>query len=199
MVRMRERTMQQQTYADYLTWSATSGDELIDGVAYVGEPPAPSRLHQDFIVELCRQLATSLLDKPRRVYIAPFDVRLPKAGAIDDDQIDTVVQPDILIAGDLQKLDDRGMRGAPDWIAEVLSPSTANYDRTTKLRAYERAGVPEVWLIDLADSTVAIYRMAAGHYPKAVRLQLRGQTALSAVPGVGIDWDRLLAVIGQSR
>src|SRR6185437_5192624 len=47
--------------------------------------------------------------------------------------------------------------------------------------------------------TVAIYRMAAGHYPKAVRLQLRGQTALSAVPGVGIDWDRLLAVIGQSR
>lgn len=117
MVRMRERSMQQQTYANYLTWSATSGDELIDGVAYVGEPPAPSRLHQDFIVELCRQLATSLLEKPRRVHIARFDVRLPEAGAIDDDQIDTV----------------------------------------------------------------------------------RGQTALSAVPGVRIDWDRLLAVIGQSR
>lgn len=196
---MRQRDMQQHTFADYLTWSATSGNELIDGVAYVREPPAPSRLHQEVVVELCRQVATSLLDKPRRAYIAPFDVRLPKGGAIDDDQIDTVVQPDILVAGGLQKLDDRGMRGAPDWIAEVLSPSTANYDRTTKLRAYERAGVLEVWLIDLTDRTVAIHRMANGCYARAVLLQLRGQTAITAVPGVSIDWDRLLAVLGQSR
>ena len=199
MARMHQRDMQHHTYADYLDWSATSGNELIDGVAYVGEPPAPSRLHQEVIVELCRQVATSLLDTSLRAYIAPFDVRLPKSGAVEDDQIDTVVQPDILIAGDLQKLDDRGMRGAPDWIAEVLSPSTANYDRTAKLRAYERAGVPEVWLIDVADRTVAIHRMAAGHYARAVLLQLRGQTAIIAVPGVSIDWDRLLAVLGQSR
>lgn len=196
---MHERDRQHHTYADYLTWSASSGNEVIDGVAYVGEPPAPSRLHQGVLVELCRQVATSLLDKSRRVYIAPFDVRLPKGNAVEDDQIDTVVQPDILIAGDLQKLDDRGMRGAPDWIAEVLSPSTADYDRTIKLRAYERAGVPEVWLIDLADRTVAIHRMGASHYAAAVVLQLRGQTAIFAVPGVSIDWDRLLAVLGQSR
>jgi Uma2 family endonuclease len=144
-------------------------------------------------------VATSLLDQPHRAYIAPFDVRLPKSDVIDDDRIDTVVQPDILIAGDRQKLDDRGMCGGPDWIAEVLAPSTANYDRTTKLRAYERAGVPEVWLIDISDRTVAIHRMAAGHYARAVLLQLRGQTALTAVRGVSIDWDRLLAVIEQSR
>lgn len=199
MSRVRQRDPQHHTYADYLVWSATSGNELIDGVAYVGEPPARSRLHQEIVVELCRQVATSLLDTPRRAYVAPFDVRLPKGGAVDDDQIDTVVQPDLLIASDVQELDDRGMRGAPDWIAEVLSPSTANYDRTIKLRAYERAGVPEVWLIDPADRTVAIHRMAAGHYARAVLLQLRGQTALLAVPGVVIDWDRLLAVLGQSR
>src|SRR6185437_17140072 len=82
-----------------------------------------------------------------RAYVAPLDVRLPK-GSDADDKIDTVVQPDVFIACDLQKLDGRGMRGAPGWIAEVLSPSTACYDRTTKLRAYERAGVTEVWLID---------------------------------------------------
>jgi Uma2 family endonuclease len=199
MNRMRVRDTQHHTYGDYLTWSATSGNEIIDGVAYVGEPPAPSRLHQEFVVELARQVTTSLLDRPARVYFAPFDVRLPKGGAGDDDQIDTVVQPDILIAGDLQKLDDRGMRGAPDWIAEVLSPSTASYDRTTKLRAYERAGVPEVWLIDPTDRTVSIYRMADGHYAPAVLLQLGGCTALTAVPGVSIDWDRLLAVLEQSR
>lgn len=199
MACMHARDMQHHTYADYLRWSATSGNELIDGAVYVGEPPAPSRIHQEVIVELCRQVATALLNKSRRAYVAPFDVRLPKDGALGDDQIDTVVQPDILITGDLQKLDDRGMCGAPEWIAEVLSPSTANYDRTTKLHAYERAGVPEVWLVDLAARTVAIYRMAAGHYTRAVLLQLRGQTALTSVPGVSIDWDCLLAVIRQSR
>jgi Uma2 family endonuclease len=189
---MRERDMQYHTYADYLTWSASSGNELIDGVAYVGEPPAPPRLHQEVVVELCRQVSNSLEGKRCRAYVAPFDVRLPKDGASGDDQIDTVVQPDVLIVCDLQKLDDRGMRGAPDWITEVLSPSTASYDRSTKLTAYERAGVPEIWLIDPTQRTVTIYRIAAGHYTQPVVLELRGQTAITAVPGVSIDWDRLL-------
>lgn len=188
---MRERGTQHHTYADYLIWSATSGNEVIDGVAYVREPPSPSRLHQEFIVELCHQVTVALQGKPGRAYVAPFDVRLPKNGAEEDDQIDTVVQPDILIVCDRQKLDDRGMRGAPDWVAEVLSPSTASYDRTTKLSAYERAGVPEVWLIDPRDRTVTIYRMAAGRYTQPVVLTLRGRTDITAVPGISIDWDRL--------
>jgi len=148
-------------------------------------------IHQ--VAELCQQVAKSLESKTGRAYVAPFDVRLPKDGAGDDDQIDTVVQPDVLIVCDLQKLDERGMRGAPDWIAEVLSPSTASYDRTIKLRAYERAGVPEVWLIDPMDRNVAIFRLAAGYYTRPLLLELSGQTAIAAVPGVSIDWDRLLA------
>ncbi|HEX8757990.1 MAG TPA: Uma2 family endonuclease [Steroidobacteraceae bacterium] len=189
---MRKRDLRHHTYADYLAWSATSGDELIDGIAYVREPPSPSRLHQEIVVELCHQVTNSLDGRPGRAYVAPFDVRLPKVGASGDDQIDTVVQPDILIVCDLQKLDDRGLRGAPDWIAEVLSPSTASYDRTTKLRAYERAGVPELWLIDPSDRTVTIYRLTAGHYTQPIVLELQGQTAISTIPGVSIDWDRLL-------
>lgn len=189
---MRQRDMQHHTYADYLTWSATYGNELIDGVAYVGEPPAPSRLHQEVVGELYRQVTNSLQDRGGRAYIAPFDVRLPKQGDADA-QIDTVVQADVLIVCDPQKLDDRGMRGAPDWIAEVLSPATAAYDRTTKLPAYERAGVPEVWLIDPTDRTIAIYRIEAGHYAQPVVLELGGQTVIASVPGISIDWDRLLA------
>lgn len=189
---MRQRDMQHHTYADYLDWSATSGNELIDGVAYVREPPAPSRLHQEMVVGLCRQVTIALEGKTGRAYVAPFDVRLPK-GSDADDQIDTVVQPDILIVCDLRKLDDRGMRGAPDWIAEILSPSTASYDRTIKLAAYERAGVPETWLIGPTDRTVTIYRIASGRYTQPVVLELRGRTAITAVAGIGIDWDRLLA------
>ncbi|HEY7888387.1 MAG TPA: Uma2 family endonuclease [Steroidobacteraceae bacterium] len=190
---MRQRDMQHHTYADYLTWSVTYGNEVIDGIAYVRDPPAPSRLHQEVVGELHRQIANSLQDRHPRVYAAPFDIRLPKHGGADD-QIDTVIQPDVIIVCELHKLDDRGMRGAPDWVAEVLSPSTATYDRTTKLRVFERAGVPEVWLIDPTDRTVTIYRIAAGQYRPPVVLELRGQTALTAVPGVSIDWDHLLAM-----
>lgn len=188
---MRQRDTQHHTYADYLIWSATSGNEVIDGTAYVREPPSPSRLHQEFVVRLNHQVVTSLAGKPVRAYVAPLDVRLPKDSGADD-QIDTVVQPDVFIVCDPQKLDDRGVSGAPDWIAEVLSPSTASYDRTTKLRAYERAGVPEVWLIDPADRTVTIYRTVAGRYTQPVAFKLEGRTAIAAVPGVSIDWDRLL-------
>jgi Uma2 family endonuclease len=155
----------------------------------------PSRLHQEIVVELSSQVVNSPEGKSARAYVVPFDVRLPKDSAAGDDQIDTVVQPDVLIVCDLQKLDDRGMRGAPDWIAEVLSPSSASYDRTTKLRAYERAGVPEVWLIDPTVHTVTIYRIAAG-YSQPVVLELRGQTAITAVPGISIDWNRVLVRLG---
>lgn len=187
---VRQRDFQHHTYADYLLWSGTSGNELIDGVAYIREPPSPSHLHQDVVLELGRQIANSLQGNPSRVYIAPLDVRLPKEGDADD-QIDTVVQPDVFIARDLQKLDDRGMCGAPDWVAEVLSPSTARYDRTTKLAAYERAGVPEIWLIDPAGRTVAIHLLVAGRYGRPAVLELEGRTAIATVPGVTIDWDAL--------
>lgn len=180
------------TYADYLTWSDGERNELIDGVAYVKEPPAPSRSHQELVGELHFQVKLALEGKPCRTYVAPFDVRLPKCEEADD-CIDTVVQPDVLIVRDLSKLDDRGMRGAPDWIAEVLSPSTASHDRTIKVPVYERAGVRELWLVHPADWTVTIYRLEDGHYARPVILELKGRTAIGAIPGVSIDWDRLSA------
>ena len=77
-------------------------------------------------------MANALKGKSSGAYVAPFDVRLPKAGEADD-EVDTVVQPDVLIVCDRRKLDERGMRGAPDWVAEVLSPTTVNHDQLTKL------------------------------------------------------------------
>jgi Uma2 family endonuclease len=163
-----------------------------DGTAYVREPPAPSWSHQKIVVELCRQIADALEGKPCDVCVAPFDVRLPKSTE-KDDQVDTVVQPDVLIVSDLKKIDARGMRGAPDWVAEVLSPSTARYDRTVKLSAYERAGLRAVWLVDPVDLTLTIHRLEAGCYGPATLIELKGRTQLIAVAGVTIDWDRMLA------
>jgi Uma2 family endonuclease len=186
-----KRDARHHTYADYLVWSNTYGDELIDGTAYVREPPSPSRSHQEVVVELCKQLATALESRPCQVFVAPFDVRLPKSTE-EDDQIDTVVQPDVLIVSDPQKIDARGVRGAPDWLAEVVSPSTARHDQIVKVPVYERAGVREVWLIDAVDRRVSIYRLAAAHYGRPTILELKGKTPLTAIPGVTVDWDRLL-------
>lgn len=177
------------TYADYLTWPDGQRDELIDGIAYVKEPPAPSRFHQELAGELYLQVRLALEGKSCRAYTAPFDVRLPKSGRADH-QIDTVVQPDVLIVCDPGKLDARGMCGAPDWIAEILSPTTASHDQIVKIPLYERAGVPELWLVHPTDRILTIYRLDGGRYGAPVMHELKGRTAIGAIPGVSIDWGR---------
>jgi Uma2 family endonuclease len=185
-----KRDSYQHTYADYLLWSRTYGDEVIDGTAYVREP-APVEAHQAIVGELYLQLRIALKSSSCRVYVAPMDVRLPKASK-EDAQIDTVVQPDVFIVSDLRKIDARGVCGAPDWVAEVLSPSTARYDQTVKLAAYARAGVREVWLVAPVERTLTIYRLESGCYGPATFLKLKGRTALTAVSNVAIDWDEAL-------
>ena len=193
-MKLLKRDSHYHTYADYLTWSATYGDEVIDGTAYVRKPPSPSYSHQGIVVELGYQLVGALKGKPCRVCVAPLDVRLPKSTE-EDGQIDTVVQPDVFIVCDLQKIDARGVRGAPDWLAEVLSPGTANHDKRVKLPVYERAGVREVWFIDPIHRTLTLYRLEGGRYGRATRLELKGKTPITAVPGVIVDWDEVLAGI----
>jgi Uma2 family endonuclease len=153
-------------------------------------------VHQIVVGELYRQIANALDDKAPRVFVAPFDVRLPKKFE-EDDQVDTVVQPDLFIVCDPAKVDRRGARGAPDWLAEVLSPGTARHDQIVKLPAYERAGVREVWLIHPEDLTVSIHHLEAGRYGRAKTLELKGRTQLIAVPEVTIDWDRVCARISE--
>ena len=186
-----KRDTQHHTYADYLTWSRPYGDELIDGTAYVREPPSPTWSHQQIVVEICAQVSQALQGRDCRVCVAPSDVRLPKS-AEDDYHVDTVVQPDVFIVSDLRKIDARGMCGAPDWVAEVLSPSTASYDQNVKVPAYEHAGVRELWLVHRIERRLTIYRLEDGHYGRPTVLELKGQTRLTAVPGVVIDWERVL-------
>jgi Uma2 family endonuclease len=186
------RDAQLHTYADYLAWPDDLRYELIDGVAYL-MTPAPSRPHQEIVGQIYRQAANALQGKACRAYVAPFDVRLPKAGQADE-ETDTVLQPDVLVVCDRRKLDERGMRGAPDWVVEVLSPTTASHDQTLKLAAYEGAGVPEVWLIHPTDRLVTIYRLESdARYGRPFIWELKGQTAISSVPDLSIDWDPVLA------
>jgi Uma2 family endonuclease len=182
------------TYSDYFSWRDERRYELIDGVAYVKEPPAPTRIHQELVGALHLQIGLALEGTRWRAYVAPFDVRLPRDGEVDD-LIDTVVQPDVLIVRDRSKLDGRGMRGAPDWIAEVLSPTTSRHDQFVKVPVYERVGVPEVWLLHPIERTLTVYRLENERYGRPVILELKGRTAIGVFPGVGIDWDRILPML----
>ncbi|MDT8439748.1 MAG: Uma2 family endonuclease [Wenzhouxiangellaceae bacterium] len=186
---LQQRDNQHYTYGDYRRWPEDVRYELIDGIAWLMSP-APGRQHQELVGEIYRQAANALEGKPCRAYVAPFDVRLPKDNEADD-AIDTVVQPDVLVVCDPDKLDDAGLRGAPDWVVEVLSPSTAAHDQTRKLAAYERAGVPEVWLVHPVDRMLTRYRLADGRYGRPEIQELEGITVVATVADIEIDWSLL--------
>jgi len=148
------------TYGDYLKWDDDERWELIDGVAY-NMTPAPSRFHQQVSGDLFRQIANYFVSSSRRVYAAPFDVRLLE-GDEADEAIRTVVQPDISVICDPSKLDDKGCKGSPDLIVEILSPATARKDTKEKFLRYERAGVREYWIADPVGKMITVYKRADG-------------------------------------
>jgi len=150
------------TYKDYLEWQDEKRWEIIDGVAY-DMSPAPSRKHQWIVGELFTQFHNYLKGKPCQVYVAPFDVRLPYGDEADSD-IETVVQPDIVVVCDSKKLDDAGCRGAPDIVIEVTSPHTAKKDLLTKRSLYEKHKVKEYWIIFPETEEVVIFRLKDGKY-----------------------------------
>lgn len=146
------------TYADYLTWNDDVRYELIEGVPYM-MAPAPSPAHQEISVELIRQIANYLRGKKCKAFTAPFDIRL-----FADTTDDTVVQPDLSIICDPDKIDARGCQGPPDMIIEILSPATAQRDQITKLNLYRDAGVREYWIVFPDERGVQVYHLENGKY-----------------------------------
>ena len=187
------------TYADYLSWPDDVRYELIDGIAFA-MAPAPLRVHQEILGAIYREVANALDGKPCRPFIAPFDVRLPRDDEADS-AIDTVVQPDLVVVCDRSKLDERGCRGAPDWVVEILSPSTAGHDLIIKRRLYERVGVREYWLVHPIDRVVTVYWLQHdGSQPSGFGApdiyELKDTLAVGILPEVVIDWERALQNVG---
>ena len=147
------------TYADYLTWQVQERLELIKGRLFKMSP-APMRYHQEISRNLLTCFSGYLKNRPCKVFHAPFDVRLPKSPEQQqDDDIYTVVQPDIVVVCDRSKLDRRGCIGAPDLIVEILSPSTAAKDLKDKFQLYEESGVREYWIVIPAEAIVEVFKL----------------------------------------
>lgn len=136
----------QYTYADYLKWQFKERLELIKGYIYKMSP-APSRLHQAVVMNLSGAIWTELRGSACKVFPAPFDVRLPIKDKKSNQEITTVLQPDICVICDLSKLDDRGCLGAPDLVIEVLSLGNSLKEINQKFNAYEESGVREYWVV----------------------------------------------------
>jgi Uma2 family endonuclease len=176
------------TYADYLGWDEDERYEIIDGEAYMMAPP--SRIHQEISGNLYYALRDFLNGKTCKVYAAPFSVRLFPAADKSDG---TVVEPDITVVCDPAKLDDRGCNGPPDLIIEILSPSTARYDRVVKFNIYREAGVREYWIVDPAARDVFTYVLKNGEYMAA---NYDEAAPVAVLPGCEID---LKTIFGTSE
>ena len=138
---MEALKLEYYTYADYLTWDDDVRCELINGVVYKLE--TPSLFHQMILGEIFLQIYKFAKGTANKVFYAPLDVRLNP-----HTRDDTVVQPDILVVCDKEKVDKYGIIGAPDLTIEVLSPSSIQHDVIRKQRIYREAGVREYWIVN---------------------------------------------------
>ncbi|WP_375438262.1 Uma2 family endonuclease [uncultured Hymenobacter sp.] len=178
------------SYADYLTWQFDELVELIKGKVR-RMSPAPRRVHQEISGYFFGSVYAHLLSQPCKVYHAPFDVRLTTAGPNGDAQITTVVQPDICVVCDPTKLDDKGCLGSPDWIIEILSPSTAAYDTKEKFDLYEESGVTEYWIVFPGEKSIAAYVLENGRYQARGTYFAPGDMPVHTLPGLQLQWERV--------
>ncbi|MDR2473800.1 MAG: Uma2 family endonuclease [Tannerella sp.] len=182
------RTPRLYSYADIRTFTDDLHREIIDGIMHVFA--APLRIHSWLSFNIgvkIKNLVTRRKGKCE-IYHAPFDVRLPKNGETADEDIYTVVQPDICVICDPNKLDDKGCIGAPDLIVEVLSPSTAKRDMNEKFSLYERSGVREYWVVFPGEKAVTVFLLQPdGKYDNGTTYQFEGKVPISIFNGFGID------------
>ena len=139
---------QTYSYADYLTWQFNEAVELIKGKILLMSP-APNVGHQAIERNLIIEIGHYLKAKKCRVFPAPFDVRLydHKKSLLKNEEVYTVVQPDLCVICNPELLDTQGCNGAPDWIIEILSKGNSKREMQIKYALYQEAGVSEYWLV----------------------------------------------------
>ena len=178
---------QTYTYADYLSWRFTEYVELIRG-RVLRKMSAPTSAHQQVSSNIHRDIATFLKRKTCRVFAAPFDVRLLRNTGNGDAQVRTVVQPDICVVCDVSKIDKRGYVGAPDWIIEIVSPSTARTDTKIKFDLYAENGVVEYWIVFPGEQSITTYVLQQDEYQLTGEYYEPGLVPSHTLPELQLEW-----------
>ena len=147
------------TFADYLMWRFKERVELIKG-KILKMSPAPAPIHQRISQKINQKLYSFFENTPCELFYAPFDVRLPNKNG----EIHTVVQPDLCVICDRNKIDDKGCLGAPDLVIEILSPGNSKKEMNLKFSLYEESGISEYWVVDSSEKFILIYSLENGEY-----------------------------------
>ncbi len=145
------------TEEDYYKLPENVRAELIGGQFY--NMSAPGRIHQKILMELAGNIREYIKSQNGfcEVYPAPFAVKLFR----DEENI---VEPDISVICDKNKLTDKGCTGAPDWIIEIVSPSNPGHDYVRKLNLYMDAGVREYWIVNPMEQNILVYFFEDNHF-----------------------------------
>ena len=162
---------------DYRSWNDDQRWEVIGGEAYT-MTPAPTSRHQQIVTELSRQIGNVLDGKPCRAFVSPIDVKLSR---------DDLLQPDIIVVCDDQKIRRTHIEGAPDMVVEVLSPSTALHDRVHKMGVFARYGVKEVWLVTPYPWLVEVFVLEGESYRLGGYYSKDDTVTSRALPSVTIN------------
>lgn len=147
------------SYGDYLKWKFQERVEIIKG-KIMAMSPVPNRLHQRISMKLTKAFLDVFDSHQCELYVAPFDVRFPDSNG----KIKTVVQPDLCVICDPNKLDEKGCIGAPDLIVEILSPGNSKREMKDKYELYQEQGVSEYWIVRPEEQHIQIYVLENGRY-----------------------------------
>jgi Uma2 family endonuclease len=166
--------------------------ELIKGKVFKKAAAAPNRLHQRLSIHLASEFFQFLKGKTCEVYEAPFDVRFPTKSN-KNEEIFTVVQPDICVICDPKKLDVAGCLGAPDLIAEILSSGNNQKELKIKYELYEEVGVLEYWIIYPTEQSLIIHSLVSGKYHPSRPYTIGDTVESKCIQGFQIDLTELFS------
>ena len=170
------------TYKELRDWPEEERWELIDGEAFAMSSPTSD--HQRVLIKLVARLADWFESKSCEPFVAPLDVLLRIRPEQDEDEVDTVLQPDLMVVCDPGKVHRNGIHGAPDWVLEILSPSTTWRDQTIKRGLYEKHGVKEYWVLNPDTLDLMIYRLVDGKFAAPIGASLKDPVSVGLFPGL---------------
>ena len=174
------------TYADYLKWDFEERLELFRGRIF--KLSAPNTRHQVIAGDILVAVKNFLGKQKCQAFIAPFDVRLPVKNRKKDNEVTTVVQPDLCVVCDDSKIDERGCCGAPDLVIEILSPGNTKKEVKLKYELYEEAGVKEYWIIYPEEQNVVVFTLNENNkYSPAVFYAGNDALKTQCIPGFTIE------------
>lgn len=187
----KEKQPGEYTIEDYRALPEERRVELIDGVFY--DMAAPTTFHQLLAGEIYRQISNYILDRKGKCtpFISPVDVQL------DNDER-TMVQPDVIIVCSRDQIVRQNVMGAPDFVLEVVSPSSKRRDYLLKLHKYQNAGVREYWLVDPGQKLVLVYFFESEVCPAIYPLE--GRIPVNLFGGdLELELDRMAAWLAEEE